>query len=165
MENCSELFFKKSLHGQAWRHFALFGDAAFISTTLDGVMLFSRIKNSRNTWKCLYYSQNSWRDFFSCNGGKLETSEEYACLLVVSHVLESIWILTNKWFSAQYITACRSVVSDYITCAHDISTSQQTSNQWYTGQQITVSKNLKLEKVSIGHGCPRQMPFRKRVYM
>ena len=26
-------------------------------------------------------------------------------------------------------------------------------------------KNLKLEKVSIGHGCPRQMPFRKRVYM
>ena len=23
----------------------------------------------------------------------------------------------------------------------------------------------KLEKVSIGHGCPRQMPFRKRVYM
>ena len=25
--------------------------------------------------------------------------------------------------------------------------------------------NYKLEKVSIGHGCPRQMPFRKRVYM
>ena len=24
---------------------------------------------------------------------------------------------------------------------------------------------FKLEKVSIGHGCPRQMPFRKRVYM
>ena len=28
-----------------------------------------------------------------------------------------------------------------------------------------VIKVKKLEKVSIGHGCPRQMPFRKRVYM
>ena len=29
----------------------------------------------------------------------------------------------------------------------------------------SVQTILKLEKVSIGHGCPRQMPFRKRVYM
>ena len=29
---------------------------------------------------------------------------------------------------------------------------------------ISLMNFLKLEKVSIGHGCPRQMPFRKRVY-
>ena len=27
------------------------------------------------------------------------------------------------------------------------------------------TEEIKLEKVSIGRGCPRQMPFRKRVYM
>ena len=28
-----------------------------------------------------------------------------------------------------------------------------------------IQMRKKLEKVSIGHGCPHQMPFRKRVYM
>ena len=56
---------------------------------LDGITSFSRIKNSRNSCKRLCYSQNSWRDFFSYNGGKLETSEGYTCRLVASYVLES----------------------------------------------------------------------------
>ena len=37
------------------------------------------------------------------------------------------------------------------------------------GNHFVVRKSslsiFQLEKVSIGHGCPRQMPFRKRVYM
>ena len=58
--------------------------------TLDGGTSFSRIKNLRNTCKCSYYSQRSWRDFYSCNGGKLATSEGYTCLFGVFFcVLES----------------------------------------------------------------------------
>ena len=33
------------------------------------------------------------------------------------------------------------------------------------GTGMKVKKQKKLEKVSIGRGCPRKMPFRKRVYM
>ena len=39
----------------------------FTSITLDGVTLLFRISNLRNACKCFYYSQSSWRDFFSCN--------------------------------------------------------------------------------------------------
>ena len=87
MENCSELFCNKSLHAYLDVILMCLVTSSFISTTLDGVT-FSRVKNSRNTCKCLYHTQTSWRDFL-CNGGKLETSEEYTCLLDVSSVLES----------------------------------------------------------------------------
>ena len=30
---------------------------------------------------------------------------------------------------------------------------------------FSLPEQFQLEKVSIGHGCPSQMPFRKRVYM
>ena len=38
--------------------------SVFISITFDGITSFSRIKNSRNTCKRLYYSQSSWWDFY-----------------------------------------------------------------------------------------------------
>ena len=62
---------------------------ALVSIMLDGVTLFSRIKNLWNTCECHYYGRSSWWDFFSHNGGKLETSEGYTYLLVVSCMLES----------------------------------------------------------------------------
>ena len=43
----------------------------FISMTLDGVMSFSCVKNLRNACKSLCYNKSSWRNFFSCYGGKL----------------------------------------------------------------------------------------------
>ena len=49
----------------------------------------SAIKNLRNICKLVYYSQSSWCDFFSCNGGKQETSEGDTCLFDFSCVLES----------------------------------------------------------------------------
>ena len=63
----------------------------FTFMTLHGVMSSSRIKNLRNTFtnKRLYYSQSSWRDFLSYNGGKVEISGGYICIFVVSSVLES----------------------------------------------------------------------------
>ena len=69
--------------------FDLFDDVSSHSMTLDGVTSFSRIKILRNICKRLYYSQSFWWDFFSCNGGKLEKSEGYTFLFVVSCVLES----------------------------------------------------------------------------
>ena len=60
----------------------------FISTTLDGVKSFSRIKNIRNTCKRLYYSQNCWR-ISLCNDGKLEESEGSNCFFHRFCVLES----------------------------------------------------------------------------
>ena len=88
-----------------------------ISMMLGGVTSFSRIKILQKTCKCLCYSQSSWRDFLSCNGGKLATPEQKTCLFVGSCVLESKKSLANKWFVAQYITGCLSVVSEYITRA------------------------------------------------
>ena len=63
--------------------------SVFISKALDGATSFSCNKILRNTCKCLCYSQSSWRDFFSCKGGKVETPGGYTCLFVVSCVLES----------------------------------------------------------------------------
>ena len=39
---------------------------------------------------------SSWRDFFLRSGGKLETSEGFTCLFVVSYVLELKQSLANK---------------------------------------------------------------------
>ena len=57
---------------------------------------------------------------FSCNGGKLETSEGCICLFVVSYVLESKQSVTNTSFVAQYITGCRTVVGKYIHFSIDL---------------------------------------------
>ena len=69
--------------------------SVFISIMLDVVMSFSSVKNLGNTCKYLYYSLISWRNFFSCNGGKLETTEGYICLFIVSSVLELKQSLAN----------------------------------------------------------------------
>ena len=55
---------------------------------------------------------------------KLATSEGFTCLLVVSCVLKSKYSLANKWFVVQYITGCRSVVSEYNTMT-------RASRSWY----------------------------------
>ena len=56
--------------------------------------------------------------------------------------------LANKWFTAQYITGCRSVVSEYITRASRSWNIQFSTDlhQWYIWQQITVAENLFLNQ-------------------
>ena len=67
MENCSELFCNKSLHGLAGRHSDLFGDVIFISITLVSVK-FSRNKNLQIHVNACIAVNVLGRDFFSCNG-------------------------------------------------------------------------------------------------
>ena len=55
--------------------------------TLDSVTSFSRIRNMRNTCKRIYHKVLLKVDVFS--GGKLEISEVFTYLFVVSCVLKS----------------------------------------------------------------------------
>ena len=52
---------------------------------------------------------------------------------------------------------CRNIRFRQLSASHVIISSV------YRGRKTT--KQQQLEKVSIGHGCLRQMPFRERVYM
>ena len=66
-------------------------------------------QNLRSTCKCLYYSETSWLDFFTCNGGKLATSEGYTCLFVVFYVSISKESPANKWFVIQLVVGQSAV--------------------------------------------------------
>ena len=147
MVKSSDILRDKSLGGLAWRYLAPFGHhvdflvtSVFISMTLDGVLLFSRIKtyeihvNASITVKVV-------GGISSCNGRKLEKSEGYNCFFVVSCVLESNrFLLTSDLLPNISLVVGQSSVNISLALrARDISTSWLTSNQWYIGQQITVS--------------------------
>ena len=96
----SNVIYHKFSHGAAFYtlngknvnvmlEFDLFDGVKFHFCDVRQCNMFSRIKNLRNTCKCLYYSKSFWWDVSSCNGRKLATSEGCTCLFIFSCVLES----------------------------------------------------------------------------
>ena len=70
-------------------HFDLFGDVSFHFHVVRWCnVVFSHQKHMKYRQTPQLQSK-FWRDFFSCNGGKLATSKGYTCLFVVSCMLES----------------------------------------------------------------------------
>ena len=63
---------------------------------LERVTSFSRIKNLYAIHVNASITVKLLRRIFSRNGGKLETSEGYTCLFIVSYVLEAIKSLAKK---------------------------------------------------------------------
>ena len=95
-----------------------------------------------------------------------------------SWVLCSLRLLGEKRYLILSSDACLSNVKKFTTASIKRGHASIKSGLVFTRSSILVHiwmvlmdddsllyDVIRLEKVSIGHGCPRQMPFRKRVYM
>ena len=102
----------------------------FISFVLDGLTLFSCIKNLHNEYKCLYYSTSFGRISFHVmteNWQHLKATLAFSLFLCVR--IQTVLLTSDLFPNISLVVGQSSLNISLVLWAHEISTLRLTSNQ------------------------------------